>query len=325
MEMRRYRLRLDSSVPFGTPPTSGSLFGMLCWAFRARHGRDALRAFLRRLPEEPFLLSDVLPADHLPRPLLPAPRGEAPEARPEIAKSLKRRRFLPLSGWRGLRAGANAAGLRKCLENSGASTIAPDPPFLVHARAPHNRIDRRSGKTPAAGGGGLWFADELWPRPGERTHARQVLADLYVRTAMPAGQVEFLLAEIGAQGFGRDATYGRGRFALEGGEAVGWLLDAPKAGSPRMLSLSQGVVTPNMEAPRWRRFVLFGKLGREMVAEGRRPWKLPLVLAESGCTFTARGAGPFGAWLTGLHQDDDPDDPVGHNGFHLAIPYREAL
>jgi hypothetical protein len=91
-----------------------------------------------------------------------------------------------------------------------------------------------------------------------------------------------------------------------------------------MLSLSQGVITRNMAHARWRRFVLFGKLGREMMAEGKRPWKLPLVLAEAGATFAPADPGPFGAWVTGLHQDDDPTDPIGHNAFHLAIPYTEA-
>jgi hypothetical protein len=69
--------------------------------------------------------------------------------------------------------------------------------------------------------------------------------------------------------------------------------------------------------------VLFGKVGREMMASGLRPWKLPLVLAEAGATFAPADAGPFGAWVTGLHQDDDPADPIGHNAFHLAIPYTE--
>lgn len=90
-----------------------------------------------------------------------------------------------------------------------------------------------------------------------------------------------------------------------------------------MLSLSQGVITPNMTEARWRRFVLFGKVGREMMAAGRRPWKLPLVLAEAGATFAPADTGPFGAWVTGVHQDDDPSDPIGHNAFHLAVPYTE--
>ncbi|MCS6891309.1 MAG: hypothetical protein N2Z67_07570 [Acetobacteraceae bacterium] len=318
MELRRFRLRLDVLSPFATPPGSGTLFGHLCWAKRAREGREALRAWLRRLPEEPVAISDLLPADHLPRPLLaPPPGGEARQ--PEDAKQIKKRRYLPLSAWRRLRAAADGRTLEGLLREAKG-----DPPFLAPRRLAHNRIDRASGKTPEAGGGGLWFAEEFWPTPRHRG-ARHIEADLYVRSALPARAVEDLLAHVAETGFGADAGLGRGRFHLDGSEPAGWLDDAPRgAGEARMLSLSQGVVTENMRAARWRRFVLFGKLGREMVAEGRRPWKLPLVLAEAGATFAPDGPGPFGAWVTGLHQDDDPSDPVGHNAWHLAIPYTEA-
>jgi len=315
MELRRFRLRLDAASPFGTPPSSGTLFGHLAWAKRRREGREALRAWLARLPHEPFALSDLLPAAHLPRPLL------APEAGPvpEDAKALKRRRHLPLSAWKRLRTGARADVLDTLLRESKA-----DPPFLKPASLPHNRIDRATGRTPAAGGGGLWFAEELWPAV-ERDGRRRIEADLYIRSSLPAAEVEALLAEVGETGFGRDAALGRGRFRLEGSEAMAWLDEAPAGGgAARRLSLSQGVITANMQAARWRRFVLFGKLGREMMAEGRRPWKLPLLLAEAGATFAPADGGPYGAWITGLHQDDDPTDPVGHNAFHLAIPYTEA-
>jgi CRISPR-associated protein Csm4 len=314
MELRRYRLRLDPLSPFGTLPTSGTLFGHLLWAKRAREGREALRVWLRRLPQEPVAISDLLPADHLPRPLLaPVP------SLADDAKMLKQRRYLPLSAWRRLRVGATAASLEGALRKA-----KQDPPFLRSARVPHNRLDRRTGKTPEAGGGGLWFAEELWPTPS-RAAGQRVEADLYLRSSLSAAEAEAMLAHVGQVGFGADAGAGRGRFRVEGNEGAGWLDDVPRgAGALRMLSLSQGVISANMAEARWRRFVLFGKLAREMVAEGRRPWKLPLVLAEAGATFRAEGSGPFGAWVTGLHQDDDPADPIGHNAWRLVIPYTEA-
>jgi CRISPR-associated protein Csm4 len=322
MELRRYRLLLDAASPFGTPPTSGTLFGHLAWAKRRREGRVALQAWLARLPAEPFALSDLLPADHLPRPLL-APAASVGTA--EDAKALKRRRYLSLAAWRQLRAGATSQVLQRLLCKPNTKQADDDPHFLRGASLPHNRIDRATGRTPAAGGGGLWFAEELWPEVDGEGRKRHVEADLYIRSALPTTEVEALLAEVGETGFGRDAALGRGRFRLEGSEAMAWLDQAPAAGGVRRhLSLSQGVVTANMRSARWQRFVLFGKLGREMTAESKRPWKLPLLLAEAGATFAADDPGPFGAWITGLHQDDDPADPIGHNAFHLAIPYTEA-
>ncbi len=340
MPIGRFRLRLDPTAPFGTLPTSGTLFGHLCWAKRAREGRDALRAWLARLPTEPFLISDLLPADHLPRPIILAPAatdqggqvgsGHAATAAADLAKVLKKRRFLSLDAWRRLRTDATAAALDRLLAGTGTSGSAgssdppqSDPPFFERARTPHNRIDRHTGKTPEAGGGGLWFADELWPKPLTGVDG-PVYADLYIDSVIAPKEIEELLAHVGELGFGRDAAFGRGRFRIEGWEETAWLAETPAGpGRRRMLSLSQGVITPNMAEARWRRYVLFGKVGREMMAEGLRPWKLPLVLAEAGATFAPSDDGPFGSWVTGIHQDDDPSDPIGHNGFHLAIPYTE--
>jgi CRISPR-associated protein Csm4 len=320
MPLYRFRLRLDAAAPFGTPPTSGTIFGHLCWAIRTREGRAVLVDFLARLPGDPTIVSDLLPADHVPRPLLPA--HAAAGADEDTAKPLKRRRFIPLTLWKELRIGAHETALRRRLvvEQNGRREVSPDPPFLAIGRLPHNRIDRRSGKTPEAGGGGLWFADEHWPQASEGQSV--VNADLYVKTPLPVEMIRDWLADIGLRGFGRDATYGRGAFSVAGHEKMDWLTDAPHGhGTPRMMSLSQGVITPNMTRVRWQRFVLFGKVGREMMAEGLRPWKRPVVLARAGATFDADNAGPFGAWLTDVHQDRAD---IGHNAFHLAIPYTEA-
>jgi CRISPR-associated protein Csm4 len=314
MTLWRLRLALDPLAPFATPPTSGTLFGHLCWAYRARHGQPALQAWVDRLPAEPFAISDLLPADHLPVPLLPAvpealPQPLTREAREsyEQRKKQRSRRFLPARAWREARTGATAARIAK---------QAADARLFKPARVPHNRIDRLSGQTPEQGGGGLWFADEFWP------NGTAPQADLYVRTTLPERQLADLVRDVGETGFGADATLGRGRFALAGIEAAAWLDDAPAAGGMRrMLSLSQGFVSENMVQPRWKRTVLFGKVARSVMAEGARPWKLPLLLAEAGCTFAPADAGPYGAFLTGIHQDR-PE--IGHNGFHLAIPYTEA-
>lgn len=312
MELLRFRLRLDPLSPFGTPPTSGTLFGQIAWTYRDRNGREALKAWFDRLPQEPFLISDLFPADHIAKPIL-AP-GAALVA-PDQRKRLKKRRFIPLAHWSRLRAGALAAALGEAMLREGG-----DPLWLAPRPVPHNRLDRRSGQTPAEGEGGFWVAEELWPEVHRSRGA--IFADLYVRGALPAPEVADLLSAMGSDGFGRDASIGRGRFTVEGWSACPDLLAVPEGpGALRWLSLSQGVITPNMEEARWERFVLFGKVGKGMLAEGKRPWKLPIVLAASGATFRAAGEGPFGTWLTGVHQDDGT---IGHNAFHLALPYREG-
>lgn len=309
----RCRLQLDPASPFGTPLSSGTLFGHLAWAMRDRDGEAALTGWLERLGVEPFALSDALPADTLPRPLLPSPPAEPPKRLDadglrvlEARKAKRRQAFIRLASWRSLRIGLSAQRLEQSPDGTGSG--------FARARAPHNVIDRRNGQTLEQAG--LWFADEDWPS------ADALGRDLYVRGALPQDDLADLLRRVGEQGYGRDASTGRGRFTVEGIETADWLDDAPAAGGARrMLSLSHGTITPNMGAPRYRQTVLFGKVGRTMLAEVSRPWKLPILLTQPGATFSPSDAGPFGAWLTGVHQDR-PE--IGQNAFHLAIPYTEA-
>ena len=75
--MPAHRIRLRLCGPLATPLHSGTLFGHLCWAKRLREGEAALTDWLAALPESPLLLSDAVPHDHLPRPLLqPGDRAE---------------------------------------------------------------------------------------------------------------------------------------------------------------------------------------------------------------------------------------------------------
>jgi CRISPR-associated protein Csm4 len=311
----RCRLRLDPASPLRTPLTSGTLFGHLAWAKRDRDGEPALEAWLDRLGREPFALSDALPAERLPRPLLPPPPPPLAAPRELSADDLKqldekkevrRRNFISLHDWRDLRVGLSAEKLERRLATDGSG--------FKHARTPHNVIDRRNGHTLEQAG--LWFADEDWPDANATTR------DLYVRGTVPQAELADLLRRVGEQGYGRAASTGRGQFTLKSIEPVDWLDDVPQtAGVRRMLSLSHGTLTPNMQAPRYKRMVLFGKVGKAMLAEVDRPWKLPILLMCPGATFEPADTGPFGAWLTGVHQDQPR---IGQNAFHLAIPYTEA-
>jgi CRISPR-associated protein Csm4 len=199
------------------------------------------------------------------------------------------------------------------------------PGPAVHA---HNRIDRITGTTPDTAG--LWFVEDDWSfakvlRDG-RPDPQAPLRDLYVDTDMPMAEVVTLLAEVGEHGYGRDATYGRGRFRVEGAEPDPEL--AAHAGN-RAMSLSHGCLTASMHDPRYERFTHFGKVGIELAATGARPFKRPVLLMRPGATFRPEGAGPFGALLGGAHEPPErrvhQDRPeVVHHAFHLAIPYTEV-
>jgi CRISPR-associated protein Csm4 len=193
-----------------------------------------------------------------------------------------------------------------------AARLAEDPwpGELEERRQAHNRIDRLTGTTPDAGG--LFFVDEDW------SFASVPGRDIYVRSAMAEADLRDLFVQVGQDGFGRDATWGRGRFDVASVEPAP-RLDGGTGN--RWLSLSHGTIGPGMEAPRYRLATHYGKLGAAAARSGIRPWKRPVLLARPGATFAAAGSGPIGALLDGVHQDAAW---VRHDARHVAIRFTEA-
>lgn len=310
-----FRIRLRLVAPLGTPMVSGTLFGHLCWAYLDRHGEPALEdwlAAMERGERAPFLISDAFPADHLPRPLLP-PEIPAGDPSPEDARRHKRQRKATLvrrEEFLRLRA-------RPTREGDWLGAVA-DPPSLGVQHA-HNVIDRLRNTTPEVAG--LWFVEDDW---GFTLLPER---DVYVETDLDAGELRDLFAHVGATGYGRDVTYGRGFFEVVEVAEDTELAAGPQGDDIRLVSLSHGCLTANMADARWRRVTHFGKLAAR--AEGRpaahgqpaRPWKKPLLLMRPGATFRPVDGGPFGALLDRVHRDLPQ---VRFNAWHLAVSYREA-
>jgi CRISPR-associated protein Csm4 len=319
--MPLHRIRLALEGPLGTPLTSGTIFGHLCWAVLRRDGETALVAWLRALREgvARFLLSDAFPADLLPRPLLPPHRQpEASLTQQAEAKTRAKYGWIKQAAFLQHRRAMSPARLHDLLADwRPSSAVHPHDRIdrCVHA---HNVIDRLTGTTPETAG--LWFVEDDW------SFAAAPERDLYVDTDLPSAEVEALLSEVGQHGYGRDATYGRGCFRVLEARPDTELL--AHAGN-RMMSLSHGCLTEAMKEPRYERFTHFGKVGIELAMTGARPFKRPVLLIKPGATFRPEGPGPFGALLGGpdepperrIHQDRAE---VVHHAWHLAIPYTEV-
>ncbi len=98
------------------PVHSDTLFGALCWAYRAVHGRAELERLLARLPEQPpWVVSSCFPALRrsngpvrcYPMPFLPMPRlsrllGEERPPDPKGRRDALRREMAAAEGLRGL-------------------------------------------------------------------------------------------------------------------------------------------------------------------------------------------------------------------------------
>lgn len=65
-----YELKLKPLSPWITDLTADTIFGHLCWQIKYTNNNDVLERFLEEMAKKPiFTISDVLPADRLPRPL----------------------------------------------------------------------------------------------------------------------------------------------------------------------------------------------------------------------------------------------------------------
>lgn len=314
MTLIRVRLRLEG--PLGTPLTSGTLFGHLCWAKRERESERALIDWLNGLSDAPWALSDGFPAGFLPRPLLRpgSRRADGNEKMtPERLKRLEKKKqeakwpWLLAEQWRDLRERMSDPLPENRTQRDSAEDWAKPDPALPH-RIAHNSIHRLTGSTPDEGG--LYFVDEDW------SYAKKPERDVYVRAKTTADELRDLFGAVGETGYGRDATWGRGQFTVVDVIDARWL-DAHDGN--RMLSLSHGCLTANMASARYKLFTHFGKVGASLPTNV--PWKYPVLLTRPGATFTPTDSGPFGAWLTGVHQERRD---VGHNAYHLAIPFTEV-
>ncbi len=305
--MDHWRVTLELEGPYATPFVSGTLFGQLCWALLREKGEEALVAWLAPIREgrEHLLLSDLLPKDLLPKPLLPPPPFDP--ARGAQHKKLKKKPFVKRAAFLAARGALSARAIEGALE---------DGPGDREHRQAHNVIDR--GRGTVRDEAGLYFQDEWWPARESRER------DLYLSTTRPIGEVLDLLAAVGRWGFGRDSTFGRGRFRIVGHEPERELF--AHAGN-RYLSLSHGCWTEKLRAPRYKLATHFGKLSIEAGMACGRPWKRPILLMKPGATFEADGPGPHGAWLEGIVHPEVPallGYTPGQHAFHLVVPYTEA-
>ena len=287
--MTPYRFRIKPLSAFGTRPLGDTLFGQLCWALRNRHGEARLAELLTGYTEgRPYaVVSDALPAGHWPRPALP---GHWYTMDSEDRKAVKQRAWLP--------AGEFALPLQEWLARCKAPGEVPGGSPASHLQ-PHNTLNRETGAT-GTGQFAPYAMDQWWygQRPKEEgAIPPEIWLDLHVvldEARLSAAELRTLLDDIGALGFGRDASIGLGKFQVEGPYAVtlprqpeanAWLTLAPCA--PQGLGFDP-------ERSYYQPFTRFGRHGDLGVHLPGGPFKAPVLLARTGAVFAPlpRDEGP---------------------------------
>ena len=295
--MQSFCVTLTPLSAFATPMKGDTLFGQLCWAIRNRLGETHLNACLEAYTHDrPFaVLSDAFPEGFLPLPKLPS--GFYCPIEGEDRKAIKKRSWLPVHAiekpidvWleNAMTPAAIAAGYSK-----GLSNLSKKHP------QPHNSINRQTNTT-GKDGFAPYSIEQEWFIPGLRWTV-YLLLDTGRLSAEDCHQC---LSDIGAIGFGRDASIGLGKFSVDAFNSVSL---PEQQSSNACLTLApcapQGLGFDGQNSF-YQLFTRFGRHGDIAVQQEGKPFKNPVLLAQTAAVFATKppGLGFIGQGIGGKGQ-----------------------
>lgn len=301
MQLLRFIVRPLS--PWGTPLRSDTLCGLLLWRMAERQGPAACRAAIEafRAGEPPFALSSALPSGMVSMPRLPplsrsrfrmlVDAGEFCHAdgKPldlfdalQAYKRFRKTAHLPVEVWT---RHAQALSLKALLAWFCRREKREAPPFSLQSVEPHVSINRQEG---TAVEGGLFFNRLTW-------FAADATLHLYARTEDTDALLD-LLIETGDLGFGKDASTGKGRFAVERDENFD---PAPLENNGPHAMLCSVCASMDMSGlDGW--YAVEAKRGKTGPGHAN-PHKAPMLLLQEGSVLRTMPRGPY--VLEGVNAD----------------------
>lgn len=288
--MNAYRITLSLQSAFATPLKGDTLFGQLCWAIRNRLGEESLNHCLEGYTNnQPFaVVSDAFPEGYLPLPKLPGCFYQLPEG--EDRKAVKKLTWLPetqlhkpLKKW--LCHAVNAKVIAASITNK---SVGATPSSRLNTASlsekhpqPHNTINRQTNTT-GEGGFAPYSIEQEWFIPG----LRWTLTILLDTARLSVKDCQQCLADIGNFGFGKDASIGMGKFQIE---AFQELPLPAQSDANACLTLApcapQGLEFDNQNSF-YQLFTRFGRHGDIAVHQEGKPFKNPVLLAQTAAVFS---------------------------------------
>jgi CRISPR-associated protein Csm4 len=280
----------------------------LCWAIRERRGDAGLDEMLDGYTAgRPFLaVSDGFPQGLLPRPAAPDV-SLGLEMDPAQRKKARTLRWLP------------AAGATQPVKLWLEQLVGSD--MMRISVVSQNTINRFTGTT-GTGPFAPRQVDRLWFDESARL-------DLYVvldEDRLPLEHLKALLDDIGLHGYGRDATTGSGKFAVDAWceapwptmATQWWLTLAPCAPDPALLEADRCSYLP---------LTRFGRHGNVAVMRGN-PFKSPLLMAATGALLRSREPAKWAFHGRGLGGRIDSISGIlpqtVHQGYAPVVPLTMA-
>ncbi len=293
--MQSFCVTLKPLSAFATPLKGDTLFGQLCWAIRNRLGETHLNQYLESYTKnQPFaVVSDAFPHSYLPLPKLPSCFYQLPEG--EDRKAVKKLVWLPeadlqkpLSEW--LRHAIKPSAIASSISNKtmGTTNVGATPSSRLNTTSlsekhphAHNTINRQANTT-GEGGFAPYGVEQEWFVPG-------LLWTVYLlldTDRLSMEDCQQCLKDIGNFGFGKDASIGLGKF-----EIVDFQVQPLPAQPNANACLTLAPCAPqrlgfDSQHSYYQLFTRFGRHGDVAVHQKGKPFKNPVLLAQTASVFS---------------------------------------
>lgn len=258
--MKTYLLKLKIINSLLSPFHSDTLFGHLCWIVKYFDGEKALGEFLKPFIERnpPFLISDGLPCNLLPKPL----SLEINITDPNQRKKVKDREWITLEDFKEICQGKILTELEKI----------PQEDQIYKYASTHNIINRLTNTTLKEAG--VYSLTELV--------IKEISIYLKVIDEGWKDRVIELINKLSQVGYGRKKSIGKGKFLLAEVKEFNFITTTDADGFVTLSNFCPAEDDP-VEGI-YRTFVKYGKLGEEFTFCGN-PFKYPLLMIRTGSVF----------------------------------------
>jgi CRISPR-associated protein Csm4 len=283
--MRFIELTIKPKSAFGTPLMGDTFFGQLCWAILNRFGEDFLKKILKGYTDnKPFaIISDAFPKGFIPRPTIPQ---KLFEFQPNVdRKRIKNFVWLPMENinqpickWLNFcKSGDQLLDLEK---DAGKSKRSKKIDYISPHIQSHNSINRLTGTTGEDG-----FAPYSTKQKWFGTRILLSCFVLFDEDRITEKELQLCFQDIGDFGFGRDASIGLGKFSILEIKPSK-IPSADKTNTYMTLApcAPQGLKYDQLNSY-YLPFTRFGKHGDIAVHLKGKPFKNPILMAQTGAIF----------------------------------------
>ncbi len=272
-------ITISPDSPFRTPLRSDTLMGHILWYILYLKGQSYFDEFKSIFCQKPqFVISDAFYQGYLPKPIYFFSKSlKTNNVTDHITKKKQNKTvYLPLSSLLCLKKNMTFDSYHQTTCEHG---LAKKSKKFESGITSHNTIDRILGTSVQTGGGFYQL---------EKTTYKTDL-EIYV-SANDNNNDEALslllmcLANIGRDGFGADASTGRGRFKVSDNIEE---IPLSSEGCNCFMNLSTGIIDQekdHIKTGYYKFFTRFGRLGGHYASQGK-PFKKPVLLLEPGSVF----------------------------------------